>query len=119
MTAYAIAQLRTVNQNEHIIDYLRRIDDTLIPFGGTFLVHGAGLEVVDGDLPGTIVVIAFPDREHAHAWYRSSDYQEILPLRLANSEGGAAIVDGVSTGYRAASFVDQIVAARSLSSQAG
>jgi uncharacterized protein (DUF1330 family) len=112
MPAYAIAQLRSVDQNDDIVDYLRRIDDTLLPFGGEFLVHGAVPEVVDGDLPGTLVVIAFPDREQAYAWYRSPGYQQILPLRLDNSEGGAVIVDGVPAGYRAARFADRILAAR-------
>jgi uncharacterized protein (DUF1330 family) len=112
MTAYAIAQLRTVDQNDDIVDYLRRIDDTLLPFDGQFLVHGTIPEVIDGDLPGTLVVIAFPDPEQAHAWYRSADYQRILPLRLDNSEGGAVIVDGVPPGYRAATFADRILLAR-------
>jgi uncharacterized protein (DUF1330 family) len=108
MTAYAIAQLRSVDQNDEIVDYLLRIDDTLTPYQGEFLVHGSIPELVDGELPGSIVIIAFPDREHAQAWYESPAYQAVLPLRLRNSEGGAVIVDGVPKGYRAASFAEKI-----------
>src|SRR4051794_5561969 len=40
MAAYALAQLRSVDFNEEIAGYLRRIDETLVPFEGRFLVHG-------------------------------------------------------------------------------
>jgi uncharacterized protein (DUF1330 family) len=106
MTAYAIANLRSVDVNAEIVDYLQRIDATLEPFDGQFLVHGKTPELMDGDLPGVVVVIAFPDLAGAHAWYASPGYQAILPLRTNNAIGGAVIVDGVRDGYRAASFAD-------------
>ena len=34
MTAYAVAHLRSVDQNAEIVEYLHRIDATLDPFGG-------------------------------------------------------------------------------------
>ena len=105
MSAYAIANLRSVDFNDEIRDYLMRIDETLEPFGGRFLVHGKTPKLVDGVLPGAVVVIEFPDVQAAHAWYASADYQDILPLRTRNAEGGAVIVDGVADGYRAASLV--------------
>ena len=106
MSGYAVASLREVDFNDEIADYLRRIDATLPPFGGEFLVHGATPEVMDGDLPGSVVVIRFPDVEHARAWYHSPQYQAILPLRLRNTVGGAVIVAGVPDGYQAATLVD-------------
>jgi uncharacterized protein (DUF1330 family) len=108
MPVYAIAQLRTVDLNEEVREYLLRIDDSLTPFGGKFLVHGSMPEVVDGDLPGTIVIIEFPDRDHAHAWYASPAYQAILPFRTSNCEGGAALLEGVPQGYRAASYLQKV-----------
>jgi uncharacterized protein (DUF1330 family) len=105
VSAYAIANLRTVDVNDEIRDYLLRIDETLEPYDGRFLVHGKTPQLVDGALPGAVVVIEFPDVESAHAWYDSPAYQAILPLRTRNAEGGAVIVDGVSEGYRAASLV--------------
>lgn len=110
MTAYAIAQLRQVDYGDEIIDYLMRIDDTLTPYDGKFLVHGTAAEPIDGDFPGAIVVIAFPDKARAYDWYHSPGYQAILPLRLSNSEGGAVIVDGVPDGYRASSYPAKVAA---------
>jgi uncharacterized protein (DUF1330 family) len=80
MTAYAVAHLRSVDQNAEIVEYLRRIDATLDPYGGRFVVHGVLPHVLEGAWPGFPVVIGFPDLDAARAWYDSPAYQEILPL---------------------------------------
>ena len=107
MPAYAIAHLRSVDFGADIVEYLQRIDATLEPFGGHFVIHGETPEVLEDEFPGTIVVIGFPDREAAAAWYASPAYQEILPLRTRNSDGTAFLIDGVAPGYRAASFLEK------------
>ena len=111
MTAYAMAQLIDVDLNDEVKEYLRRIDDTLEPYGGEFLVHGTVPEVMDGEFPGVVVVVRFPDRETAKAWYASPGYQAILPFRTRNARGGAVIVDGVPAGYRARDFLAKVTAA--------
>ena len=111
MTAYAVAHLRSVDQNAEIIDYLRRIDATLDPFGGRFAVHGTLPEVLEGEWPGVLVVIAFPDLDAARAWYDSPGYQEILPLRTRNIEGETIIVDGVRDGHDPAAMAAAMRAA--------
>jgi uncharacterized protein (DUF1330 family) len=101
MTAYAVAHLRKVTLGPAIAEYLQRIDATLEPFRGRFLVHGGTIEVREGTWPGHLVIIEFGDREHARMWYESAAYQEILPLRTNNSEGDVIFADGVSPGHRA------------------
>ncbi len=110
MTAYAVAHLRSVDMNAEVVDYLRRIDATLDPFGGRFLVHGVRPEVREGEWPGHLVVIAFPGLDAARAWYDSPAYQEILPLRTRNADGVALLVDGVPDGYRAADLAAKVTA---------
>ena len=111
MTAYAVAHLRSVDQNAEIVEYLRRIDATLAPFDGRFVVHGVLPEVLEGQWPGVLVVIGFPDLAAARAWYDSPAYRDILPLRTRNSEGVTLTVDGVPEGYRAAAYAEKLVAA--------
>lgn len=106
MNAYAMAHLRAVDQNAEIAEYLLKIDDTLSPFSGRFLVHNKVPEVMDGEFVGVIVVIEFPDVESARDWYASDAYQEIADLRIRNSDGGAFVVEGVSDNYRAAALVE-------------
>ena len=106
MTAYAVAHMREVDFGPAVVEYLERIDATLDPFGGRFLVHGAEVEVVEGSWPGHLIVIAFPDRASVRAWYDSPAYREILELRTGHSSSDAVFVDGVGPGYRAATAVE-------------
>ncbi|MGE5287120.1 MAG: DUF1330 domain-containing protein [Micromonosporaceae bacterium] len=101
MSAYAVAHMRQVTVGPQIVEYLQRIDATLEPFGGRFVVHGGEIEVIEGAWPGHLIVIEFPDREQARAWYKSEAYQEILPLRTDNSESDVILVDKVHEGHRA------------------
>ncbi|MGC5055013.1 DUF1330 domain-containing protein [Micromonospora sp. DT48] len=99
MPAFALAHLRTPQINEDVLAYLERIQATLEPFGGRFLAHGPEVDVREGDWPGTVVVLEFPDRQQAHAWYDSPAYQEILPLRTRHIDASAIIFDGVAPGF--------------------
>src|SRR5690606_38883972 len=87
MKSYAVAHLRDVDFNEQIADYLRRIDATLEPFGGRFLVHGGRVHPLEGDFDATMVMLEFPSLDAARDWYHSPAYQDILPLRTGNSPG--------------------------------
>lgn len=105
MPTLAVANLRSVDLGPAIINYLRKIDATLAPFEGRFLVHGQPVTVLEEGWVGDFVVILFPDRARAEAWYRSPGYQAILPLRTENSDSTAFLVDTVPESYRAADFL--------------
>ncbi|MEV8591098.1 DUF1330 domain-containing protein [Streptomyces sp. NPDC051180] len=103
MTAYAIGNLHPKPVlDEEVLTYMERIQDTLDPFGGRFLVHGApAREVREGSWPGAVVVIAFPAYDNARAWYDSDAYQALIPLRTRHMPGDVLLVDGVPDGYEA------------------
>ena len=101
MSAYAVAHMRQVTVGPPIVEYLQRIDATLEPFGGRFIVHGGEFEPLEGAWPGTLIVIEFSDREQARAWYKSDAYQEILTLRTDNSQSDVILINGVADGHRA------------------
>lgn len=101
MKAYAIAHLRNVVMGPAIVEYLERIDGTLAPFGGRFIIHGGRAEVLEGRWDGDLIVIAFADREQAKAWYRSSAYREIKPLRTDHATGEVILVEGVDADHKA------------------
>jgi uncharacterized protein (DUF1330 family) len=111
MTAYALAHLYTPNTHEDVLVYLERIQATLDPFGGTFLAHGPDVEVREGEWPGTVVLIGFPDVDAGRAWYDSPAYQAILPLRTDHITGSAIIFDGVRPGHDPAKMAAAIRAA--------
>lgn len=101
MAAYAIAHVRQVTIGPPVEEYIRRIDATLAPFGGRFLVHGGRTEVVEGSWPGHLIVLEFPDMDAARGWYTSPAYQAIVRLRTDNSQGDTVLVEGVAEGHRA------------------
>lgn len=101
MTSYAIGHLRNVEMGPDIVAYLEAIDATLAPFGGHFIVHGGEKEQLEGKFAGDLIVIAFPNRQAARAWYASPAYQAILPLRRDNSQGDVFLIDGVDEDHRA------------------
>lgn len=103
MTAYAIAHLRPADGPVHdeVLSYIERIQATMEPYGGRFLVHGAEVEVVEGEWPGALVLLAFPGVEEIRTWYASPAYQEILPLRTRHFDGDVVIVPGVGPEYAA------------------
>lgn len=99
MPAYAIAHLHDPRPHPEVVEYLGRIQATLSPFAGRFLVHGAAVELLEGNWPGTVVVIEFPGMAEARGWYESPAYQEILPLRTKNMRADTILVEGVGPGY--------------------
>ncbi|MFC0508982.1 DUF1330 domain-containing protein [Micromonospora costi] len=99
MSAYALAHLRRAPVHDEVLEYLERIDATLAPFGGRFLVHGGTVEVLEGDWPGDVVILEFPDLATARAWYGSPAYQEIKPLRTRHLAGDVILVDGVEPAH--------------------
>ena len=101
MTAYAIGHLHDVDLGADIVDYLKRIDETLAPFGGRFIIHGGPATVVEGSWSGDLIVIAFPDMGNARAWYDSPAYRRILRLRTDNSRGDVFFIGGVSADHKA------------------
>ncbi|MCX4724212.1 DUF1330 domain-containing protein [Streptomyces sp. NPDC090052] len=103
MTAYAVAHLRPTDQLvEDVFVYIEKIQSTLDPFGGRFLVHDAQVEVREGQWPGALVMIGFPGIVEARAWYDSPAYRELIPLRADHIPGDVVLVEGVAPGYDAA-----------------
>ena len=94
MTAYAVANLTNVRLGPPVVEYLRRIDATLAPFGGRFVIHGGEPHHLEGRWTGTLIVIGFPDMAAAKAWYASPAYQAILHLRTDNADGEAFLIEG-------------------------
>ncbi|WP_409473650.1 DUF1330 domain-containing protein [Streptomyces sp. HC307] len=111
MSAYAICNLFPTGMNKDILTYIEQVQDTFASFGGRFLVHGARAEVVEGEWPGDIIVVEFPDMDRLKAWYASPAYQEILPLRKDHIEGNLLFVDGVAADYDAKKTAAELRAA--------
>ncbi|WP_228980487.1 DUF1330 domain-containing protein [Streptomyces sp. DH12] len=114
MPAYAIARLRpTDTLHDEVLTYMERVQGTLDPYDGRFLIHGAPeREVREGDWPDAVVIVAFPSMSHARAWYDSPAYQELLPLRTRHLDGDLILIDGLPPNYDPATTAAALRTAR-------
>lgn len=95
MAAYVIVQ-ETIHDPETFGKYAGQAPATFEPFGGKLVVRGGDPEKVEGEWPhAVVVVIEFPDRAAAKAWYDCEAYTAIRPLRHRSATSNIAIVDGV------------------------
>ena len=64
--------------------------------GGRFLVRGGIVEALEGHWGhDRMVVMEFPDREAALAWYRSPEYRPFIETRQRYGRATLLMVDGV------------------------
>ncbi|MFD1196219.1 DUF1330 domain-containing protein [Seohaeicola saemankumensis] len=94
MTAYIIARIEVTD----LEDYKTYASQTVAlaeKAGGTFLVKGGPMTQIEGSGPDRHVIISFPTREQALAWYESPEYQAILPIALRSSRRDLVVVDGI------------------------
>lgn len=94
MAAYVIGDVNVENE-EGYREYAAQTPGSIAKFGGEFIVRGGNPGELEGGWgPSRIVVIRFPDREAAQAWYDSDEYQALKTLRQQNAKGSLIIVDG-------------------------
>ncbi len=92
MAAYTVANYR-ITDPESFEAYPPAVVPTLMAHGGEILVADRESEALDGEPAHVTVVVKFPSKEAARAWYNSAEYQEIIRLRTDNSEGFLVLTD--------------------------
>lgn len=91
MAAYIIAKIK-VNDPDKFKEYQMATPDILKKYKGEFIVRGGSVNTLEGaEETARLVVIQFPDQEHADAFYHSDEYTEARKLRE-----GAAIAEFIS-----------------------
>jgi len=93
---YLVAQI-TITNPDGFAEYQKHVPKTIADYGGIYLVRGGNTTQLEGEgFTGRSVVLEFPSREVAEAWYHSDAYQSIIPYRTNNSTGNLIFVDGYS-----------------------
>ncbi len=91
---YLVGQITVTNPEAYAV-YASKVPQTITAFDGKYLVRGGHATQLEGQALGERnVVIEFPNREIAEAWYNSDAYQAIIAHRTNNSTGALALVDG-------------------------
>ena len=85
MPAYVVAMI-SVHDPETYRQYTARTPGTLEKHGGRFLTRGGAVTALEGkDFDGRMVILEFPDKASADAWYADPDYAEARQFRHAAS----------------------------------
>jgi uncharacterized protein (DUF1330 family) len=95
MPVYVVAQGK-IQDRDMLDEYIAKALPTLQAGGGRVLAFDESPEIVEGsvDHPRTVIV-EFTSRDAFRAWYDSSEYQAILPLRLKSAPGSLILANGL------------------------
>ena len=98
MAAYFIAQY-VVKDADVYRQYQKAAAPTVQAAGAKLVAFDAASEVMEGTPPGPqTIVLEFSDTEAAKAWYNSPEYQEIIGMRLENTEGFSVLAQSFNAG---------------------
>lgn len=66
-------------------------------YGGQVIAASREGERIEGEakVPDVIILIQFPDRDAATAWYNDTEYQPLIKLRETGSKAETLLFEGV------------------------
>jgi len=92
--AYVIVDVE-VTDRERYEEYKRLSTLAAQRYGGTFIVRGGDVSVLEGDWrPHRLVVLEFADEESARRWYDSPEYREAMQIRHETATSSLILVPG-------------------------
>lgn len=96
--AYIIAEITIPDPEAYRASgYMALAEAAVAAQGGRYLVRGSPAAVLEGGPePGRIVVLEFPSRAAAEAFYHGAQYAPALRLRHSLSDGRMILLDGVA-----------------------
>ena len=98
MAHYIVAQI-DIHDRERYAEYEAGFMDVFANYNGTMLAVDEAPQVIEGEWPCTrTVIIEFPSKPEAEAWYNSDAYRQIATHRHAASVGNVALVAGWPQG---------------------
>lgn len=95
MAAYVVVEVE-VNEPVEYERYKSMAPSSIAAYGGRYIVRGGTCEALEGEwVPRRLVVLEFPTRERARAWWDSDEYREARSLRHRTASTNMVLIDGV------------------------
>ncbi len=95
MSAFILVDI-TVNCPEEYREYLEKVPPLVAKHGGRYRVRGGEHQILEGDwAPNRLVIVEFPNREAALAFYHDPEYQPVKAIRTRTTDSRMIVVDGV------------------------
>ena len=96
MAAYIIVEME-VTDPVGILEYRKLAEASVTAYGGRFVVRGGRTEALEGGWkPKRIVVLEFPDVEHAKRWWASKEYAEARVIRERAAKTRMILAEGLT-----------------------
>ena len=92
MAGYFVANYRITDQAGYE-QYLAAVGPSLAAHGAERVILDRESDLLEGTAGHVTVVLRFPTKAAAKAWYDSPEYQAIVHLRTDSSEGVAVITE--------------------------
>ncbi|MBP0604746.1 MULTISPECIES: DUF1330 domain-containing protein [Burkholderia] len=87
---------RESTQNQQELDlYSSQVGATLAGHPVKVLAAYGPQEILEGEGPEGVVIVEFPSKEAAHAWYHGPEYQAVVRHRFNGARYRAVLVEGV------------------------
>lgn len=81
MAAFFVASV-TIRDAEKFTEYAQKAAATFAAHGGEIVLRGKAEVALAGALShGSVGIVKFPDMEALGRWFRSSEYQALIPMR--------------------------------------
>lgn len=95
MSAYIVSRVKIVSAAA-MQRYMTEAPATVAAFGGRYLVRGNDVQALEGTWEHErMVIVEFPDKDSALAWYQSDVYRPLRDLRQASASAVILLADGV------------------------
>lgn len=96
MAVYMIADLNVINRQKYET-YRNLVREAIEAHGGRHLVRGGNCTVLEGIWdPARMVIVEFPSRAHAEAFYHSDVYTQARSIRNNAAMLNMILVDGIA-----------------------
>jgi uncharacterized protein (DUF1330 family) len=95
MKYYAVAELEITDQR-WVPEYIKNVTRLVEQHGGRYLARTSKVEKIEGERkpPPILLIIEWPSKESAEAFYRSEEYRPYLQSRLAGAKSEFLLVAG-------------------------
>ena len=97
MAVFIVADIAVHDARRYSV-YVDHVPALVAKHGGRYRVRGGECEVLEGTWsPARLILLEFPDREAALAFYHDPAYAPYRQLRQSTCDGDVLLVEGVAT----------------------
>jgi uncharacterized protein (DUF1330 family) len=103
MKYYAVAEIE-ITERSWVSAYVKNVTGMVERHGGRYLARTSRIEQLEGErkVPQLSLIIEWPSKEAAEAFYHSEEYRPYLESRKAGSKGTFVLVAGEDSSHSTA-----------------